>query len=123
MQVDLSLAKPHPKDRAVELDDPMDLQAFEVSGDPQVMLRMLVEEYARMGWALDEVMALFRDPFYVAAHGLWLLFGEEELRRRISQVLARCGIVRTTTKLSTPASERLVQIELPASRGQGERHA
>jgi hypothetical protein len=115
MEIDLSLAKPHPKDRAIEPEDPMDLQAFEVPGDPQVMLQMLVEEYARMGWGLDALLALFRDPFYVAAHGMWLLYGEEELRRRVAAVLARCGVVRATTRHTAPVSESLVQIELPTS--------
>ena len=76
--------KVHPATRPVEPDDPMNLFAVEVPGDPELMLRLLVEEYARMGWGLDALLGLFRDPFYVAAHGLWLHYGEEELKRRLS---------------------------------------
>jgi hypothetical protein len=104
--------KVHPATRPVELDDPMNLFAVEVPGDPELMLRLLVEEYARMGWGLDALLGLFRDPFYVAAHGLWLHFGEEELKRRLTAMLRRVGVVRTKTTTSAPASEHLVQIDL-----------
>lgn len=114
MQIDLTNAKPHPKDRAVEPEDPMSLHGFEVPGDADLMLRMLVEEFARMGWGLDRLMAMFRDPFYVAAHGLLLRFGEPELQRRVAGTLARCGVVRANEVHTTPVSERLVQITLPS---------
>jgi hypothetical protein len=90
----------------------MNLYAVEVPGDPELMLRLLVEEYARMGWGLDALVGLFRDPFYVAAHGLWLHYGEEELKRRLGALLGRMGVVRTKTTTSIPPSERLVRIDL-----------
>ena len=104
--------KVHPATRPVEPDDPMNLYAVEVPGDPELMLRLLVEEYARMGWGLDALVGLFRDPFYVAAHGLWLHYGEEELKRRLTAMLGRVGVVRTTTTTSVSPPERLVQIDL-----------
>lgn len=104
--------KVHPATRPVEPEDPMNLFAVEVPGEPELMLRLLVEEYARMGWGLDALSDLFRDPFYVAAHGLWLHFGEEELRRRLAAMLRRVGVVRTKTTMTAPPSERLVQIDL-----------
>lgn len=104
--------KVHPATRPVAPDDPMNLYAVEVPGDPELMLRLLVEEYARMGWGLDALVGLFRDPFYVAAHGLWLLYGEEELKRRLTAMLGRVGVVRTKTTTSVPPAERLVQIDL-----------
>lgn len=104
--------KVHPATRPVEPEDPMNLFAVEVPGDPELMLRLLVEEYARMGWGFEALVDLFRDPFYVAAHGLWLHFGEEELRRRLAAMLGRVGVVRTRTTTIAPPSERLVQIDL-----------
>lgn len=104
--------KVHPATRPVEPDDPMNLFAVEVPGDPELMLRLLVEEYARMGWGFDALVGLFRDPFFVAAHGLWLHYGEEDLRRRLTTLLSRVGVVRTKTTTSVPPSERLVQIDL-----------
>lgn len=120
---DTYVPKVHPATRAVEPDDPMNLYAVEVPGDPELMLRLLVEEYARMGFGLDALLSLFRDPFYVAAHGLWLHYGEDELKRRLIVLLGRVGIMRTTTTVSAPASERLVQIDLPASQKGSADHA
>ncbi|REK16548.1 MAG: hypothetical protein DWQ37_07480 [Planctomycetota bacterium] len=88
----------------------MNLFAVEVPGDPELMLRLLVEEYARMGWGLDELLPLFRDPFYVAAHGLWLHYGEEDLRRRLTDLLGRVAVVRVKTTFCSPPPEQLVQI-------------
>ena len=34
----------------------MDLHGFEVPGDPELMLRLLVEEYARMGWGRTAIL-------------------------------------------------------------------
>jgi hypothetical protein len=69
--------KVHPATRPVEPEDPMNLHGIEVPGDPEIMLRMLVEELARMGYGLEPLMALCRDPFYHALHGVWLKYGDE----------------------------------------------
>jgi len=107
--------KVHPASREVLPEDPMNLHGFEIPGDPELMLRLLVEEYARMGWGLEQVMQLARDPFYQAFHGLWQLYGEEGLSQRVVAVLRRCGVVRVKVTESTPRSDRLVQIESPTS--------
>lgn len=109
---DKFVPKVHPATRPVEPDDPMNLFAVEVPGDPELMLRLLVEEYARMGWGLADLLLLFRDPFYVAAHGLWLHYGEDDLRRRLAELLGRVGVVRTKVTTRVPLSEQLVQIDL-----------
>lgn len=107
--------KVHPADREALPDDPMNLHGFEVPGDPELMLRLLVEEYARMGWGLTDIMQLARDPFYRAFHGLWQFYGEVELCERVAGILRRCGVVRVKSVESTPLSDRLVQITLPGS--------
>ena len=89
------------------------MHGFEVPGDPDLMLRLLVEEYARIGWGVDDIMRLARDPNYTAFYGLWRLYGEEELRRRVAEILARCGVIRVKATETEPLSERLVQIDLP----------
>ena len=101
--------KVHPATRAVEPEDPLNLHGFEVPGNPDIMLRMLVEEFARLGYGLDGLMHLCRDPFYHALHGIWLQLGDEELRRRMGQIFARVGVLRVRT-LSAPATEELIQI-------------
>jgi hypothetical protein len=94
-------------------DDPLDLHGIEVSGDPELMLRMLVEEYARLGANTEFILELARDPFYQAFHGLWRSFGEVGLRRRVNEIIGRCGVVRVKTVEATPVSEQLVQINIP----------
>lgn len=111
--VDLSQAKPHPRDRNVEPEDPMNLHAVELDGDPELMLRILIEEYARMGCDLASLVSLCRDPFYSGLHGLWLHFGEAEMRRRILAILSRCGVTRVRVVHEQPADEQLVQLTLP----------
>jgi len=54
------------------------------------------------------------DPNYTAFYRLRQSLGEEELRRRVGDIVARCGVIRIRTTESQPLSERLVQIELPA---------
>ncbi len=107
--------KVHPASREILPDDPMNLHAMEVPGDTELMLRLLVEEYARMGWNLESLIALARDPFYQAFHGLSQLYGEEDLRRRIAEILGRIGVTRVTTVEAQARSEQLVQVELLSS--------
>jgi hypothetical protein len=111
--------KIHPATREMLLDDPLEMQALEVPGDPGLMLRLLVEEYARMGADAEQILELARNPFYQAFHGLWLLFGEDELRRRVEAIVRRSGVIRVRTVERQPVSERLVQIQLPAPSAKG----
>jgi hypothetical protein len=109
-----AMPKVHPASRVILPDDPMEMHGFEVPGDADLMLQMIVEEYARIGWGLDDMMRLARDPNYTAFYGLSQTHGEIELRRRITEILARCGVIRVTAAETEPLSERLVQINLPA---------
>ena len=105
--------KTHPALREILPDDPMEMTGFQVPGDPNLMLRLLVEEYARVGWGVEDLLRLARDPHYQAFHGLWRMFGEEELRRRVNTIISRCGVMRVRVKESEPISERLIPLELP----------
>jgi hypothetical protein len=105
--------KIHPASREILPDDPLELQAFELPGDPELMLRILVEEYARIGWELSDIMQRSHDANYTAFYALRQALGEEELRRRISRIIARCGVMRIKSTETEPLSGRLVQIRLP----------
>jgi hypothetical protein len=105
--------KIHPATREMLPEDPLDLHGVEVPGDPELMLRMLVEEYTRMGAGVELIMQLARDPFYQAFHGLYRHFGDDELCRRVNKIIARSGVVRVKTVESIPLSERLVPINMP----------
>jgi hypothetical protein len=103
--------KIHPATREILPEDPLEMHGFEVPGDPNLMLRLLVEEYARMGFGPAAIVQLARDPNYQAFHGLLRMLGEEELTSRISQIVARCGVMRVKTTDVAAIPTELVQIE------------
>lgn len=103
--------KTHPASREMLPGDPLEMQAFEVPGDPELMLRLLVEEYARIGRGADALLELARDPNFVALHGLWRLFGEKGLRARVERIVARCGIVRVRMTEAEHPPGQLIQLE------------
>jgi hypothetical protein len=86
--------KVHPATRPVEAEDPMELCATPVAGDPDVLIRALVQEYAWMGWDAGQILELFRDPFYPMLHSLWQALGQDEIRQRIERVFREQGVYR-----------------------------
>ena len=111
-----AVPKVHPASREVLPEDPMDLHGFEVPGSPDLMMRMLVEDYARMGWNTEAIMSLAIDPNYQVFHGLLRMFGEDGLRRRIADVIGRCGVMRVTSTQRESSPIQLVQIDLPTAK-------
>jgi hypothetical protein len=119
--------KVHPATRPMEPEDPMMLHATAVWGDPEIMLRCLVEEYAGIGWDVEGILALCHDPFYPALHGLLGLYGEHGLRERVSGLLQgsrRFPLRATVHERAEPAepNAELIQIgirthEHPATKG------
>lgn len=110
-------AKIHPATREVLPDDPLQLTGCETPGDPDLMLRLLVEEYARIGWTAESIMRLARDPNYRAFHGLWRLLGDEAMQRRVEGVVSKCGVIRVSQSEAAPpesdsASERHLQLSI-----------
>jgi hypothetical protein len=110
-----AVPKVHPASREILPDDPMEMHGFEIPGDPELMLRLLIEEYARIGLGVDAVMQLARDPNYTAFYALRRSLGEDEFRRRVTSIVARCGVIRVKATESEPPSENLVQIAMPVS--------
>ncbi|MFI5456383.1 MAG: hypothetical protein ACHRXM_13120 [Isosphaerales bacterium] len=86
--------KVHPLSRAAEPDDPMTLSATAIAGDPDVLIRAVIQEYAWMGWDAGQIAALFHDPFYPVLNGLLQALGEACIRSRIDAVFARYGVYR-----------------------------
>lgn len=86
--------KVHPATRAVEPEDPMEMIATPVVGDPDVMFECLVQEFIGMGWGLAELVMLFRSPGYPLLNELLSLYGEDQVRERIQQMLSRSGTLR-----------------------------
>lgn len=86
------VSKVHPLTREVAPEDPMELYVTRVAGDPEVMLRCVVQEYAWIGWGAEQILGLFHDPFYPALHHLLGLYGESELRDRVVRLLRQTGV-------------------------------
>jgi hypothetical protein len=105
--------KVHPATRAVEPDDPMSLFATPVAGDPDVMLQAVVHEYAWMGWDAEQILGLFRDPFYPLLNDLRDALGEDVLRQRIGAIFECAGVYRfraTVREAPEEIEPELVQI-------------
>jgi len=63
----------------VVLDRPVDRQGLDD------MARTFVEEYTLMGWAPKRILAMFRQPFYGAAHDAYEALGEARIVELIQQ--------------------------------------
>jgi hypothetical protein len=110
--------KVHPLARAVAPEDPMELVATPVQGDPEVMLECLVQEFAWMGWGPDELLGLFHNPMYPVLNQLREHYGDEAVRQRVQALLGRSGVFRFQETIALdpePADEdgpELIQLSL-----------
>lgn len=50
------------------------------------MARCFTEEFIRMGYKDDALLALFRDPFYRGPHAVWRRRGEDHVTALIAEV-------------------------------------
>jgi hypothetical protein len=111
--------KVHPATRSVASEDPLEMLATQVPGDPEVMLQCLIQEYASMGWNAGQIFQLFADPAYPALHSLLQACGEAAVRERIADLLDQTGVFRcegTVIEEPEPTEEpELVQLGIPAN--------
>lgn len=78
-----------PKDE-VDPEDPMELHAVEIScEDEREMVLVVVDEYVRMGFGRDQILALFSDPRYAMTHRIWRQNGEAFVKACVEDVLDR----------------------------------
>ena len=101
--------KVHPLDRELLADDPMELMANIVSGDPALMLRCMIDEYVWMGWDADELFGLFRSPEYPALRSLLDHFGEARVRAEIEEMLQGMAGVRVTAIVDETPDPDLIE--------------
>jgi hypothetical protein len=94
----------HPRDRAIEPEDPMLLTGEPADGEPLFMLDSLIEEYAGQGFDKDRILRLFDAPFFQATWGLRCALGRPLVEARIDAVLARRGIARFRTRYDAAAA-------------------
>lgn len=122
--------KVHPATRLMEAEDPLSLHAISLEGDTELMLHCVVQEYAWMGWGSEEILSLFRDPFYPALRELWDRYGEVILRERIADLIQETGIFHFQVAIREEPSEKLeeavpelVELGIPAQwRAKGSDH-
>lgn len=110
--------KIHPATRPMEVEDPLELHGWQVPGDPALMLRLLTEEFARMGWTAERIVLLGHDPFYQAFYALRKVLGDEQFAGLVHQTLRRCGRARATvTERAAEPEPQLVTIQMANSIG------
>jgi hypothetical protein len=81
--------------------DPMMLVGVELPGGRAAqieMARCLAEEYARMGFGEEQILGLFRRPFYAGAHRAWKDLGEEFVTRLVRENVAVWSRVRVVDR-------------------------
>jgi hypothetical protein len=102
-----------------DAEDPLELVGCEVELADEHLTEMaecFVEEFARMGYGANELLELFRNPFYRGPHSVYQARGEEYVRRLIEEIvgerparsapgLARRGELVTLQPLPSAARE------------------
>jgi len=69
------------------------------------MAYVFAEEFARMGYSREQLLWLFKNPFYGGAHGAYRALGEDETLAIIDECLAVWGNVTVTIQdVPTPTS-------------------
>jgi len=58
------------------------------------MAYVFAEEFARMGYGREQLLWLFKNPFYGGAHGAYRALGEQETLTIIDECLAAWGGVK-----------------------------
>jgi hypothetical protein len=110
--------KIHPLERDVDPEDPMELLAQPVEGDPFVMLGCILEEFAWMGWNRDQLLGLFRNPGYPVLCQLREYFGDDEVQRQVEALVSRRGVLRFSAVEAEPEPHEdhleLVQLDFPS---------
>ena len=81
-----------PKDE-FDHEDPMEIVSIPMPGLNDGMEReiafCLADEFVRMGNSDEEILDMFRNPFYSVPHGVYLSQGEETVKQMIAN--ARAG--------------------------------
>lgn len=95
-----------PKDE-IDPEDPLELRAVALittEDTTEAMTDCFMEEFLRLGYSASQILALFRNPHYTGAHGVWATRGEDFVKQRL---LDACQVWRRPVDFhSTPRSAR-----------------
>ena len=71
-----------------EHDDPMELRAVPVpDGDTEMQATVFIEEFLMMGVPKEELIGIFKNPFYDGAYRLYQNLGEGKIQSFITRYL------------------------------------
>jgi hypothetical protein len=74
--------------------DPNVLVGVMLPADPETMRDMayvFAEEFARLGYTREQLLSLFKNPFYGGAHGAYRSLGEDETLSIIDECIDAWG--------------------------------
>ena len=80
-----------PKDE-FDPEDPWELRGVSIPTEENtlpLMAEVFVEEFLRLGYGASQILALFRNPYYVGPCAVRLRHGEPFVRELITRVFAR----------------------------------
>ncbi len=106
------VSKVHPLSRAAEPDDPYQLLAEPVQGDPLEMLCGLLQEFAWLGYSAEQLLALFHHPGYPLLCELRVHFGEAEIRRQIDELTGLWGQLRFRETIAEDPEEMIEVVQI-----------
>ena len=92
--------------------DPHDLVGVEVPAGEEAHVEMayaFAEEFTRLGFTEEQLLQLFRNPFYRSAYGAFSILGEEKIKSIVQEVLEVWGRFRLVDR--EVLEEPLVQLE------------
>jgi hypothetical protein len=114
--------KVHPARRPAEAEDPLLMEARCVAGDPELMLRCVVQEYAGLGWGAEQLLGLFMDPDYPALCELRRRYGLAGLRERVERLLGPTFQVSVWEAPESEPEPELMELGVLAPRHGGDDH-
>ena len=103
-----------------DLEDPLELNGVALLTDEDTtnaMCECFIEEFMRMGYQPAQILALFRNPQYLALNRIIESRGEQFVRDRIREVFARWGRSVEKSELRSAAAE---SDESPRQRSAGQ---
>src|SRR6266542_5619185 len=83
------------------------------------MAYVFAEEFARLGYTREQLLWLFKNPFYGGAHGAYRALGESETLSIIDECLAVWGSIRITVQdVQAVQTDQTPSIILPRDAGE-----
>jgi hypothetical protein len=106
-----------------EPDDPQMLVGVLLPGDEHTTREMaytFAEEFARMGYPCEQLLALFRNPYYGGVHGAYVTLGDDAIRAIVEECVAWFGPRRRAAREPTAGAHGVTPGHAPYARDASE---